>query len=71
MDTTTVDILAVVAALPGVEVLITKGVISGPEVEKYRARDQYLDKATWIGLLISAVLLLVILVVNHVASIVG
>ena len=55
----------------GVEVLIAKGLISGPEVEKYRARDEYLEKATWVGLFISAALLLVILVLKYVASIVG
>ena len=114
MDTTTENILAVAAALPGlygfvcwirrgfnarraagwarrnheeewnslhwlakrnhwagVEVLITKGLISGPEVEKYRTRDEYLEKATWVGLFISAILLLVILVLKYVASIVG
>ena len=114
MDTTTENILAVAAALPGlygfvcwirrgfnarraarwarsnheeewnslhwlakrnrwagVEVLITKGLISGPEAEKYRARDEYLEKATWVGLFISAALLLVILVLKYVASIVG
>jgi len=55
----------------GVEVLITKGLISGPEVDRYRARDEYLEKATWIGILISMALLLVILVLKYVASIVG
>ena len=55
----------------GIEVLITKGLISGPEVEEYRARDDYLEKATWVGLLTSAVLLLVVLVLEYVASIVG
>lgn len=50
----------------GVEVLITKGLISGPEVEEYRARDEYLEKGTWVGLFISAVLLLVILVLKYV-----
>jgi hypothetical protein len=48
----------------GVEVLITKGLISGPEVEEYSARDDYLEKRTWVGLCISAVLLLVILVLK-------
>lgn len=114
MDTTTENILAMVAALPGlygfvcwtrrgfnalkaagwvrerhkenwnslhwlgqrnpwagVEALITKGLISGPEAEEYRARDEYLEKATWVGLFISAVLLLVILAVRFVASTFG
>ena len=52
----------------GVEVLITKGSISGLEVDEYRARDEYLEKATWVGLFISAVLVLVILVLNYVFS---
>ena len=55
----------------GVEGLITKGLISGPEVEKYCARDEYLEKATWVGLFISAILLLVILVLRYVASLLG
>lgn len=40
----------------GVEVLITQRLISGPEVEEYRAHDDYLEKATWVGLFLSAVL---------------
>jgi hypothetical protein len=114
MDTTTENILAVAAALPGlygyvcwirrglnarkaarwarknhagawnslhwiakrnhwagVEALITKGLISGPEVEKYRARDDYLEKATWVGLLLSAALLLIILALKYVSSMAG
>ena len=52
----------------GVDVLIKKGLISGPEVEEYRTHDEYFEKATWIGLLISAVLVLVILALKFVAS---
>ena len=52
-----------------VEALITKGLISGPEVEEYRTRDDYLEKASWVGLFISALLLLVILTMQYVASI--
>ena len=52
----------------GVEVLITKGSISGPEMDEYRARDEYLEKATWVGLFISAVLLLAIFVLKYVVS---
>jgi len=55
----------------GVEVLISKGLISGPQVDEYRARDEYLEKATWVGLLISAILLLVIVVLKYVSSIFG
>ena len=51
----------------GVEALITKGLISGPEVEEYRSRDEYLEKATWVGLFISAILVLVILALQYVA----
>jgi hypothetical protein len=114
MDTTTENILAIVAAVPGfygfvcwirrganarmaakwvrknyekewnslhwlakrnpwagVEVLITKGLISGPEVEKYRARDEYLEKATWVGLLLSAILVLTFLALYYVLSAFG
>lgn len=46
----------------GIQVLVAKGLISGPEVDEFRARDEYLEKATWIGLLVTAVLLLVIAV---------
>jgi hypothetical protein len=52
----------------GVEVLITKGSISGQKVDEYRACDEYLEKATWIGLFISAALLLVIFVLKYVLS---
>jgi len=55
----------------GVEVLISKGLISGQQVDEYRARDEYLEKATWVGLLISAILLLVIFVLKYVFSIFG
>jgi hypothetical protein len=53
----------------GVEVLVTKGLISGPEVEEYRALDQYLEKATWVGLFVSAALLSVIVALKIIASI--
>jgi hypothetical protein len=55
----------------GVEVLITRGSISGPEVEEYRKRDEYLEKATWIGLFMSGILLFVILLLQIVASTFG
>ncbi|MDH3637598.1 MAG: hypothetical protein OES09_03955 [Gammaproteobacteria bacterium] len=48
----------------GVEALIKKGLISGPEVNEFRARDEYLEKATWVGLFISALLLLSIIVLK-------
>ena len=46
----------------GVEVLVTRGLISGQELDVFRARDEYLEKASWIGILVSAALLLVIIV---------
>ena len=52
----------------GVEVLITKGLISGPEVDEFRARDEYLEKASWVGLLVAAVLLLAIVVLKTAAA---
>ena len=58
-------------AWAGVEVLITKGVISGPGVEAYRSRDEYLEKRIWLGLFISALLLLGILVLKYVLSLKG
>jgi hypothetical protein len=42
----------------GVHVLITTGEISGPEIDAFRARDDRLEAATWLGLLAAAVLLL-------------
>lgn len=55
----------------GIEVLITKGLISGPEVNQFRARDEYFGKAMWIGLLISALLLAVILIVTAIVDELG
>jgi hypothetical protein len=52
----------------GVEVLIKKGLISGPEVKEFRVRDESLERATWVGLFISAVLLLVIVVLKGVVA---
>lgn len=48
----------------GVEVLVKKGIISGPEVDEFRARDENLERAAWVGLFVSAVLLLVIVVLK-------
>lgn len=55
----------------GIEVLITKGLISGSEIKEYRARDDYLEKSTWVGLLISAVPLFVIVALKFVMSTFG
>ena len=55
----------------GVEVLISNGRISGPEVDAYRERDEYLEKATWVGLLASAMLVLVIVLLKLVVSAAG
>jgi len=55
----------------GIEVLITKGLVSGPLVEEYRARDDYLEKATWVGLLLSAILLLVVFVLKYASTLFG
>ncbi len=54
----------------GIEVLIKKGLLSGPEVSAFRSRDEYLEKATWAGLFISALLLLFIFVLKVVVDIV-
>jgi hypothetical protein len=55
----------------GIEVLIKKELISGPEVCVFRARDEYLEKATWVGLFISALLLLFIIILKGVIAIVN
>ena len=55
----------------GIEVLIKKGLLSGPEVSAFRARDEYLEKATWVGLFISALLLLCIILLKGVVAIVN
>ena len=52
----------------GVEVLISNGSISGPEVDAYTKRDEYLEKATWGGLLVSAMLVLAIVLLKLVVS---
>jgi hypothetical protein len=44
----------------GVDLLVTKGLIQGPEVNKFLEQDEYLEKSTWLGLLISAVLLFLV-----------
>jgi hypothetical protein len=49
----------------GINVLITKGLISGPEVDAWRRRDEQLEKGTWLGLFGSALLLLVLLTVKY------
>jgi len=54
-----------------VEVLIKKGLLSGQEVSAFRVRDEYLEKATWVGLITSALLLLVIIVFKGVIAIVN
>lgn len=53
----------------GVEILIKKGLISGPEVGEFRARDEYLETATWVGLFISALLLFLIIVLKFVVTV--
>jgi hypothetical protein len=53
----------------GVEVLIKKGLISGTEVNEFRVRDESLERATWVGLFISAVLLLVLVVLKGVVAV--
>jgi hypothetical protein len=52
----------------GIEVLIKNGLVSGPEVDQFRARDEYFEKAIWMGLLISALLLLVFVVIKSVVT---
>ena len=48
----------------GIEALITKGLISGPEVDRFRARDEYFEKALWAGILGSALLAAIGLVIK-------
>lgn len=54
-----------------IEALIAKGLLSGPIVDQFRARDEYLEKATWLGLLVSALLLLVLFVGKFVLATFG
>ena len=51
-----------------VEVLISKGLASGPEIEAFRNKDEGLEKATWAGLLISAALLFLLLIARTLAT---
>ena len=55
----------------GVEVLVNKGLISGPELARFRTKDEDLEKATWVGLFISAALLFVVVVARTLASLLG
>ena len=52
----------------GVEVLIKQGLITGPEVKRFRDRDESLETRTWIGFLISAGLLLMLVLAAYVGS---
>ncbi len=49
----------------GINVLISKGLIAGPEVDAWRRRDERMEKHTWLGLFGSAVLLLVLLIAKY------
>ena len=55
----------------GIETLIKKEMLSESEVSAFRARDEYLEKATWVGLFISALLLLIIITLKGVIAIVN
>jgi len=55
-------------AWAGVQVLISKGLISGPEVADFAARDEKLERGTWVGLFVSAFLLLLVVVIKLVAG---
>lgn len=55
----------------GVEVLVSKGLISGPELEQFRTKDEDLEKATWVGMFISAALLFVVVIVRTLAALFG
>ena len=52
----------------GIEVLIKKGMITGPEVKHFRERDESLETRTWLGLLISAGLLLTVALAQYFGS---
>ena len=51
-------------AWAGVEVLVSRGLISGPEVTEFNAQDEKLEQATWVGLFISAALLLLVVLLK-------
>lgn len=55
----------------GVETLISKGLISGPEVERFRLKDEHLERATWVGLFISAALLFLVVFANTLVALSG
>lgn len=52
----------------GVEVLVSKGLISGSEIEEFRNKDEGLEKATWVGLFVSAALLSLALIAKALAA---
>ena len=45
-------------AWAGIETLIKKGLLTGNEIEKFRRRDEQLEKRSWLGVLSSALLIL-------------
>ncbi len=55
----------------GIEVLASKGLISGPELEMFRNKDESLEKATWVGLFISAALLFLVVIAKTIAELFG
>lgn len=55
-------------AWAGVEVLIKRGLITGPEVKRFRERDESRETRPWSGLLISAGLLLMLALAAYVGS---
>jgi len=46
-------------------------VVSGPEITAFRARDEVLEKATWMGFLVSVLFLLTIVGGKLVVALVG
>jgi hypothetical protein len=58
-------------AWAGIEVLVTKGLISASEIDAYRVRDEYLEKVSWLGLLVSAVLLLILAGAKYLVTVLG
>jgi len=46
-------------------------VVSGPEITAFRARDEFLEKATWMGFLVSVLFLLAIVGGKLVVALVG
>lgn len=58
-------------AWAAVEALISRGVIGGAEAHEFRRRDEQLERASWVGLAVSAALLLAYTLIVSVVELVA